>query len=316
MTSNDALEVTTVRGAIPAEELGITQTHEHIWLNAYEHYNSYQFVLEDVDTMVAELGEFSRRGGKSIVEVTTPEIGRDPLALKAISEKSGVHIIMGCGWYREFGYPPEVKEKTSRELADDLIAEIECGVRDTGVRPGIIGEIGTGVRCILPAEERVFRAAALAQRKTGLAITTHTTRWGELALEQIEMLDDFGADLARVIIGHLGDRIGVRHLLPLAARGVYLEIDNIGYIDYQPEWVRADNVAALISEGFVKRILLSQDICLLSHLKYQNGNGYGYLLETFIPLLKERGVSDEDIEMMLVKNPARVLARRTTDSPS
>lgn len=297
----------TVRGPVPVGELGITQTHEHVWLNAYAHYKDYRFVLEDEETMIAELGEFRKRGGRSLVEVTTPEIGRDPEALRTISQGSGVNIIMGCGWYREFAYPPEVAERTSRELAEDLISEIENGVGDTGIRPGIIGEIGTGVGHILPAEERVFRAAALAQQRTGLAITTHTTRWGTLALEQIAMLEEFGADLSRVIIGHLGDRIGVRHLLPIAERGVYVEVDNIGYTDYQPEWVRADNVAALVAEGFVRQILLSQDICLLSHLKYQGGNGYGYLLETFVPLLRERGVSDEDIHTILVKNPARAL---------
>lgn len=301
----------TVCGPISPDDLGITQTHEHIWLNAYEHYKDYRFVLEDENTMIAELGEFRKRGGCSLVEVTTPEIGRDPKALRRISQKSGVNIIMGCGWYREFAYPPEVKEKSSRELAEDLIHEIENGVGDTGIRPGIIGEVGTGVGHILPAEERVFRAVVLAQQHTGLAITTHTTRWGTLALEQIAMLEEFGADLSRVIIGHLGDRIGVRHLLPIAERGVYVEVDNIGYMDYQPEWVRADNVAALVAEGFVEQILLSQDICLLSHLKYQGGNGYGYLLESFVPMLKERGVSDDDIHTMLVRNPARVLVVST-----
>lgn len=306
---NSNLEIETVCGPIPAEALGITQTHEHIWLNAYEHYKDYRFVLEDEDTMVKELAEFSQRGGQSMVEVSTAEIGRDPVALRNISQRSGVQIVMGSGWYREFAYPREVEEKSSRELAEILIDEIENGVGDTGIRPGVIGEIGTGVGHIRPAEERVFRAAALAQQKTKLAITTHTTRWGTLALEQIAMLEEFGADLSRVIIGHLGDRVGVKPLLPIAERGVYLEVDNIGYLDYQPEWVRADNVAALVAEGYVERVLLSQDVCLLSHLKYQNGPGYGYLLETFVPLLRERGVTDEQIHTMLVTNPARVLSR-------
>lgn len=303
-------EIITVNGPISPDALGITQTHEHIWLNAYDHYKSYGIVFEDIDTMVSELSEYTGQGGRSIVEVTTVEIGRDPKALREISQKSGVNIIMGCGWYREFGFPPEVKEKTSRELSEIIVREIEVGVGDTGIRAGVIGEIGTGTGHILPAEERVFRAAAMAQQKTGVAITTHTTRWGTLAMEQIQLLEEAGADLSKVIIGHLGDRIGVRHLLPIAERGVYVEVDNIGYHDYQPEWVRADNVAALVKEGFVKQILLSQDICMLSHLKYSGGNGYGYLLRTFLPLLRERGVSEADIHTMLVINPARALARR------
>jgi len=307
-------EIETVCGPIPAEELGITQTHEHIWLNAYEHHKNYGFVFDDEDLMVKELSEYTKLGGRSMVEVTTPEIGRDPVALRNISQRSGVQIVMGSGWYREYAYPPDVEQKTSRELAAELVHEIENGVGDTGIRPGIIGEIGTGVGHVRPSEERVFRAVALAQQQTGLAITTHTTRWGTLALEQIAMLKDFGADLSRVIIGHLGDRIGVKPLLPIAEHGVYLEIDNVGYLDYQPEWVRADNVAALVAEGYVERVLLSQDVCLLSHLKYQNGPGFGYLQETFLPLLRERGVSDEDIHTMLVLNPARVLGREIITS--
>lgn len=308
-------EVLTVNGPIPPEALGITQTHEHVWINAYDHYKTYQVVFDDEETMAGELGEFRKLGGGSIVDVTTKEIGRDPVALREISRRSGVPLIMGCGWYREFGYPPEVREKTSRELAADLVREIEHGVGDTGIRPGIIGEIGTGTGSILPGEERVFRAAALAQQQTGIAITTHTTRWGTLALEQIAMLEEFGADLDKVVIGHLGDRIGVRHLLPIAEKGVYVEVDNIGYHDYQPEWVRADNVAALVREGFGSRILLSQDICMLQHLHYQGGNGYGYLLRVFVPLLKERGVTDEQIHTMLVENPARMLRRQVRTMP-
>lgn len=302
-------EVITVNGPISPESLGVTQTHEHLWLNAYDHYKTYSVVFEDLDTMVREVGEYSRLGGQSIVEVTTEEIGRNPEMLREISRRSGVHVVMGSGWYREFGFPDKIREKTSRELADILVEEIEIGVAGTGIRAGVIGEIGTGTGHILPAEERVFRAAAIAQRKTGVAITTHTTRWGTLALEQIALLAEAGAELSKVIIGHLGDRIGVKHLLPIAEKGVYVEVDNIGYLDYQPEWVRADNVAALVSEGYVKQILLSQDICMLSHLKYQGGHGLGYLLGTFLPMLRERGVSDADIHTMLVENPARALQR-------
>lgn len=302
-------EIITVNGPISPADLGITQTHEHIWLNAYDHYKSYGIVFEDEDTMVRELEAFTRNGGRSIVEVTTEEIGRSPEHLRRISQRSGINIIMGCGWYRAFAYPDLVNERTSTELADIIVQEIEVGVAGSGIRAGVIGEIGTGTRHILPGEERVFRAAAIAQRRTGVAITTHTTRWGSLALEQIALLKEAGADLSKVIIGHLGDRIGVKNLVPIAETGVYLEVDNIGYLDYQPEYVRADNVADLVHLGYTRQILLSQDICMLSHLSYQNGPGYGYLLETFLPLLSDRGVTDAQIHAMLVENPARALAR-------
>lgn len=312
MNGNDLdREVITVQGVIRPEEMGVTYPHEHLFLDAMDHYPGfgYQMVIDDEDVMAREIQEFTSRGGRTICDVTLDEIGRDPRRLARFSKRVGIHILMGCGWYREFGYPPIVAQKTSRELADVLVKEIEAGVGDTGIRAGFIGEIGTGRHHIKPAEERVFRAAALAQARTGVVITTHTTRWGTLAMEQIAMLDEFGADLSRVIIGHLGDRVGVHHLLPIAEKGVYLEIDNIGYLDYQPEYVRADNAAALVKDGFVDRVLLSEDVCMLNHLKYTGGKGYGYLLEVFVPLLRERGITDEQIHQMMVVNPARAFSR-------
>jgi phosphotriesterase-related protein len=310
MSASEREEVITVLGPIDPKQMGITHTHEHLQLDAMDHYGNYDFVNDDEEMAIEEMQNFKRLGGGTICDVTLDEIGRNPEALVRISKGSGVHVLMGSAWYREFNYPAVVKEKTSRELAEILVREIEEGVRQTGVRAGFIGEIGTGRQYVRPAEERVFRAAALAHQKTGVAITTHTTRWGSLALEQIAMLKEFGADLSKVIIGHLGDRRGVRHLLPIAQHGVYLEIDNIGYLDYQPEWVRADNVAALVKEGYVDRVLLSQDIFSLRHLKYHGGRGHGYLLETFVPMLRERGIKDEEINKMLVVNPARVFARK------
>ncbi len=305
-----AREVITVLGAIRPEQMGITQTHEHLFLDAMDHYPGYEYVVDDEDLVAREVQEYIKLGGQTICDTTLDEIGRNPEALARLSQRTGLNVLMGCGWYREFGYPTIVEELTSRELAAVLVREIEVGVRDTGVRAGFIGEIGTGRHYIKPAEERVFRASALAQKLTGVAITTHTTRWGTLAMEQIAVLDEFGADLSRVIIGHLGDRIGVHHLLPIAEKGVYLEVDNIGYLDYQPEWVRADNVAGLVKEGFGDRVLLSEDICTLKHLKYAGGKGYGYLLEVFVPMLRERGITEEQIHQMLVVNPARVFSRK------
>jgi len=309
MTQTTQREVITVRGPIEPSQMGVTQTHEHLQLDAMDHYGGYGFVIDDEELVIDELKAFTQAGGRTICDVTVGEIGRNPAALARISEAADVHVVMGAGWYREFGYPAEVEKLTSNELANVLVRDIEQGVGDSGIRAGFIGEIGTGRHHVKPAEERVFRAAALAQMQTGVVISTHTTRWGTLAMEQITMLREFGADLSRVIIGHLGDRRGVHHLLPIAEQGVYVEVDNIGYLDYQPEDVRADNVAALVREGFVDQILLSEDICMLEHLKTHGGKGYGYLLEIFIPLLRERGIGQGDIDKMLVGNPARAFAR-------
>jgi phosphotriesterase-related protein len=243
-----------------------------------------------------------------MVSATNIVIGRDPAALKRISQEAGVHVVMGTGWYLREYYPAYVQEKLPDELAEILVHEIAHGVDGTDVRPGVIGEVGTGRGFIRPDEERVFRAVARAQRQTGVAISTHTTHFGELAHEQLSIFEEEHVDPTRVIIGHLGDRRGVETLLPIAERGVWLQIDNIGWLSYTSDEQRVRNLCDLADAGYLDRLLLGTDICLNSSLTYYGGRGYGYLLTTFVPLLGEAGFSEAEIRMMLVDNPARALS--------
>jgi predicted metal-dependent phosphotriesterase family hydrolase len=174
----------------------------------------------------------------------------------------------------------------------------------------VIGEIGTERYHITPAQERVFRASARAQKQTGVTIWTHTTHFGELALEQIALLREEGVSPQRIVISHLGDRFGAHHFRKIAEQGVFLGIDNIGYKGdgYPADEVRARNVAELIHEGFEDQILLSLDICMKQHLHSYGGKGYDHLQRKFMPLLEELGVAREKITKMTVTNPARALA--------
>jgi phosphotriesterase-related protein len=113
-------------------------------MDAMDHYGGYEFVMDDEEPAIEELAEFTRRGGGTICEVTLDEIGRNPRALIRIAKAAEVHILMGCGWYREFGYPKLVEQRTSRELVDILVREIEVGVGDTNVRAGFIGRSARG----------------------------------------------------------------------------------------------------------------------------------------------------------------------------
>src|SRR2546426_6427515 len=181
-----------------------------------------------------------------------------------------------------------------------------CSSDLAALRTGVIGEIGTDRYWITPAEERVFRAAARAQRKTGVAIVTHTTHFGELALEQIALLREEGVPPERISISHLGDRLDPEPLLAVARQGVYLSIDNIGYVGdgYPEDGVRARNVRMLIHEGHVEQILLSGDVCQKTHLHAYGGKGYDHVPVRFLPLLREHGISEEQIHKMTVLDPA------------
>jgi len=284
--------------------------HEHLIVDAWEMWPvpNYSLIVDDVDLVIEEVRAYRVAGGTSIVDVTNIGLGRDPLALERISEETGIQIVMGCGWYRERVYPTYIQEKNANELAAMLVSEIKEGVDGTGIRPGIIGEIGTERKFITPAQERVFRAVARAHLQTGAPISTHTTHWGELALEQLDLLEEEGVDPHHVIIGHLGDRRDISTLLPIAERGAFLGIDNIGYHDYQKEERRAQNVVELIEAGFRSQVLLSMDIATLNDLQSYGGKGFDYLLLKFIPLLRELGATEEDVQVLLIENPQRALA--------
>ncbi len=183
------------------------------------------------------------------------------------------------------------------------------GVGDTGIRAGFIGEIGTGRGAITPAEERVFRAAARAHRATGAPIMTHTTHFGELALEQLDLLADEGVAGSSVIVSHLGDRPGIASIRPIAERGAWLGIDNLGFVaGYASLETRADNVVALWDAGYGDRILLASDICRTDQLVAHGGAGYASVLTRFLPLLRERRLDDGQLRTMTVDNPARAFS--------
>jgi phosphotriesterase-related protein len=301
--------VVTVRGPIDPAELGVTLAHDHVLSDAFAIYGEasadYAWILDDEATAIDELRRFRDAGGGAICDPTNVGLGRDPAALRRVSEATGVHLVMGAGWYRERVYPGEIRTTSTNALADLLVAELTVGVEGTGIRAGFIGEIGTGRGAITPPEERVFRAAARAQVRTGAPLMTHTTHFGELALEQLDLLAEEGVAAGSVIVSHLGDRPGIASVRPIAERGAWLGIDNLGFeAGYAPLERRADNVAALWEAGFGERILLASDICRTDQLVSAGAAGYAGVLTRFVPLLRERGLGDTEIRAMTITNPA------------
>jgi phosphotriesterase-related protein len=138
---------------------------------------------------------------------------------------------------------------------------------------------------------------------------THTTHFGELALEQIALLQEEGVPAQRIVVSHLGDRHDTRDLLKIAQRGVFMSVDNIGYVGqgYPADEVRARNVGLLTGEGHLAQIVLSGDICQKTHLAAYGGKGYAHVPRRFVPLLHKNGVTEEATHQMTVVNPARML---------
>ena len=299
----------TVTGAVPAANLGVTLPHEHLLIDL-----TRQIIiggrLNDLELLKRELTAFAEIGGRTIVDCTTDPIGRDPLSLRELAEATGVNIVMGSGLYREPYISREwIDAHDVDELAEQLVHEIENGVGSTGVRPGVIGEIGSE-KMITALEERVLRAAARAQRHTGLTITTHTARWPN-GLKQLAIMKAEGVDPHRVIIGHCDTVPSMDYHLALAKQGAYVQFDTIrGDNAYDTER-RVEYVLSLIRQGHLKQILLSHDVCIRSHLRVSGGPGYTYVPTGFVDELRNRGLTSDDIHELLVENPRRALTGLT-----
>ena len=305
--------VQTVLGPIEPDALGFTLPHEHTQIALWHIEGRWDYwqLTRDEPVILDELARFREAGGRSLVDLTLPGVGRDPAWLRRVAEASGVHLVMGCGWYRTAYYPPEARidHRSVDDLADELVAEIEGGVGETGMKPGIIGEIGTDKPWVSPAEERVHRAVARASRQSGLAITTHAVL-SDVGLAQLRIFEEEGADPGRVVIGHADSYPVLEHYLAIIERGANLEFDFLG-MPWERERLGEARVVELVCEllgrGHGDRLFLSQDVCNDSQLKAFAGNGYTYLAETFLPRLRAAGVSDAEIETMTVANPRRLL---------
>ena len=306
--------VQTVSGPVAPEVLGFTLPHEHTGIALWHIPDRWDYweLRADDSLIVPELAAFKTAGGGTLVDLTLTGVGRDPDRLRRYAEATGLNVVMGSGWYRTAYYPAEARidQRTVDELADELVAEARDGVGSTGIRPGIIGEIGTDKPWLSALEERVHRAAARASRRTGLAITTHAVQ-SPVGLAQLRVFEEEGADPGRVIVGHADSYPVLDHYLEIVRRGANLEFDFLGMSFTPLERYGEERIVGLIGEliarGHTDRILLSQDVCHDSQLKAYGGNGYVHLLETFLPRLREAGVSEVAIRTITIANPARLL---------
>jgi phosphotriesterase-related protein len=350
----------TVLGPVPAAELGVVLPHEHLLVDTRCYWqppgdpaerelaegpvemgrlgllrrNLFlvrdNLVLSEVEVAVEEALVFRRLGGGTIVDVTNPDIGRDPLGLQEIARRTGLHVVMGCGHYVHLAHPGSLEQEPVEAVAERLLAEIEQGVGETGVRPGVIGEIGTWDP-LHPNEEKALRAAARAQKQSGLALSVHVHIAARKAHDVLAILDKEGIDPGRVILGHLDIALGhldtdyadvLDYHRSLARRGCYLEYDTCGAEFFAPgsaetppfwtplDLTRARAIAQLLDDGYGDRLLLSHDVFTKTQLRRYGGFGYAHILHDFQHRLREVGLGDGDLQQLLRDNPRRALAGR------
>ena len=335
----------TVCGEVSPDDLGITLPHEHLLTDgsssAIEPIDPYlrevaerpvdcnivgdllrdpmisadSLRLTDANVAIEELEYFKVAGGQSLVELTSRWSGREPAALRRISEATGIHIIAASAYYRT--PPGHIGGLTIDRLADQLVKDVTEGFEGMDIKAGIIGEIKTSWP-LLPSEEKALRAAARAQVRTGAALTIHPSCWDRQALPLLDIVESEGVDPRLVVICHLDHVMDVAYHKSIAARGAYVEYDRCGIERYGGDFERnlklfprdterVAGIVELIASGYLSQILLSHDVCMKIELKRYAGPGYGHILRYVVPMMRHAGVSEEDIHTILVSNPREML---------
>jgi phosphotriesterase-related protein len=344
------MNVVTVLGEVGADALGVTLPHEHLLLdlrNQYAEPNDPErrrlglrpvcpetvetvrrdpyalrdnLLLDDVDCAVAEVERFRDAGGRTIVECTSRGLGPRPADLATISRRTGVHAVAGCGYYTQDTHPSDMAGRSVEQIADEMVRDLTEGIDGSGVRAGLMGELGTS-RAILPQEMKVLRAAARAFRQVPRAIHIHTYPWGKEGKTAARVLIDDGVDPGRIVICHIDVTFDPAYLRELLALGVFIEFDDFGK-EFEPDAPeggfaggrfatddeRVQVVRECIEWGYGSRLLVTNDICLKCMLHAYGGAGYTHILDDVVPLMRAAGIAQADIDRLLVENPRRVLA--------
>jgi len=328
--------ITTVLGEIDENELGVTSSHEHIfidmrhcvditgnepacfydkmrmdnraevWADPYAILDNA--LLENVDDAIEEMLYFKKWGGQTIVDCTLDEIGRNPLALKEVALRSGVNIVLGCGHYYQKAHASYVKDASVEELANELRKDILQGIGDTDIKAGLIGEIGTSA-IMSEDEKKTLKAAGIVGAETNKAVHVHTDLYTENGFEVVDILTAEGMNPDKICIDHVDVWLRPDYIRKLLDKGVYVEFDNFGkefYVSQSRRFAydleRIQLLKTLIGEGYEKQLLVCNDICLKTMWKTYGGTGYAHILRTVKDMALQNGISEKTYQSILTEN--------------
>jgi phosphotriesterase-related protein len=310
-------QVQTVLGPVPLEQLGVTLMHEHLVIG-WPGWVFDPLVRFDrqrvINSLIERLHELKALGVSTFVDPCPIELGRNPELAALVAEATGMNIICATGLYtNRLGIPVYFRQRTVDEIAEIFTRELSNGIGSSGIRAGLI-KCATGLNEITRHEEKCLRAAGRAHRATGAPIMTHTES-ATMGSEQLDILASEGVDFGRVIVGHSCGTANLEYHLGLLDRGVFLGFDRFGLETVFPDRLRIAALAGLLSIGYARQVVLSHDYvgCFLGRSTFQTPESqrglakwsYTHLFKEILPKLRTIGVSEAQIQTMLVENPRR-----------
>ena len=298
--------IQTVRGSIPKEELGITLSHEHLIIDLRDVRKDNESYISDVNVVCEELTTIKKLGVKSIIELTTIDMHRDVKKLQEISNRMDIHIVCATGYYLQEYHSKRLLEAPIQDICEVFRKELTVGIDECGIKAGIIGEVATGYDGMRENEKKVLIAAARISKELGCAVSTHCDH-GRYGDEQVPILLAEGMNPDNLIIGHMDLLLDLDYHVAMLKQGVNIAFDTVSKTSYQSDEDRAKQLKQLIDLGYEDHIVVSQDVSRKSYLLSEGGLGYTPVMDYFIDLLKYEGVSESQLEKLLINNPARIL---------
>jgi phosphotriesterase-related protein len=310
--------VETVRGPVDVDSLGPTLMHEHVFVLNEEVRQNYPEDWDEtdrVDDAISKLTALAGRGCRTIADPTVIGLGRDIHRIKRVADGIDLNIIVATGLYTYGEVPFYFKFRFPADGVDPMtqlfITDLTTGIADTGVKAAFL-KCAIDDQGLTPGVERVLRAVARAHAETGAPITVHTHPHSGSGREVVRVLREEKADLAKVVLGHSGDGTDLDYLTELADAGCLLGMDRFGLDLITPFEQRVGAVAALCERGYAGSMVLSHDAsCYIDWFppavipQFAPSWNYEHIFDDVLPALRERGVTDAQIDTMLIENPRR-----------
>ena len=301
--------IDTVMGEVKGEDLGVVDYHEHLCFNAppWRLREDRDFKLDDVERSAAELRDWTVAGGRTIIEMSAIDFGRDVRAVRRIARQvPEAQIIAITGFNKPYFCDAAIFATPDKDLIARCVRDIERGIDGTDVKAGLV-KGGTGYNTMNDQDRKLMRIAAKVHLETGVPLITHTEA-GTMGWEQIELLADEGVDPRRVCLSHMDRNPDFWEHKRIAETGAFLGYDCPGKTKYGPDELRVDLLQRIINAGLGGQILLGNDLGRPSYWRhYGGGPGLDFVLKKHVPRLRDEGISAVAIDKILIKNPRRYL---------